>query len=131
MVALIHLHGVAQSAGGAGDNGDLLYRGRVALAGSHQGVANLVVGDDPLFVVGEDGILLLIAGNDDLDALLQVGLGDLSAAIPYSAQGSFIDDIGQFSAGSAGGHAGDRQKIYIILVLHLFGVDLEDGFAAL
>ena len=94
-------------------------------------MANLVVGDDPLFVVGEDGILLLIAGNDDLDALLQVGLGDLSAAIPHGAQGGFIYNIGQLRAGSAGGHAGDRQKIYIILVLHLFGVDLEDGFAAL
>ncbi len=75
VVALVHLHGVAQRAGGAGDDGDLLHGGGVGLLGRHQGVADLVVGHDALFVVGQDGVLLLVAGNDHLDALLQVGLG--------------------------------------------------------
>ena len=75
MVALLHLHGVAQRAGGARDDGDLLHRGGVALQRRDERVADLVVGDDPLFLVGEDGVLLLIARDDDLDALLQIGLG--------------------------------------------------------
>ena len=87
VVALLHLHGVAQGAGGAGDDGDLLHRGGVGLLGRHQGVADLVVGHDPLLLVGEDGVLLLVAGDDHLDALLQVGLGGEAAARPAPPAG--------------------------------------------
>ena len=80
MVALLDLHRVAQRARGAGDNGDLLHRGGVALQRGNERVADLVVGDDPFFVVGEDGVLLLIARDDDLNALLQIGLGGEPAA---------------------------------------------------
>ena len=70
MVALLHLHGVAQRAGGAGHDGDLLHRRGVGLQGRHQRVADLVVGHDLLLVVGHDGVLLLVARDDDLDAFL-------------------------------------------------------------
>ena len=53
-----------------------VHRGRVGLQGGHQGVADLVVGHDQLFLVGEHGVLLLVAGDDRLHALLQVRLGD-------------------------------------------------------
>ena len=74
VVALLDLHGVAQRARGARDDGDLLHGGGVTLQRRNERVADLVVGDDPLFVVGEDGVLLLIARDDDLDALLKIGL---------------------------------------------------------
>ena len=75
VVALLHLHGVAQRAGGTGNDGDLLHRCGIGLLGCHQGVSDLVVGHDPLFVVGENGVLLLVACDDHLDALLQIRLG--------------------------------------------------------
>ena len=131
MVALIHLHGVAQRTRGAGDNGDLLHRGGVVLQGCHQGMADLVVSHDALFVVGEDGILLLIAGNDYLDALFQVGLGHALAARAGRPQGSFVDDVGQLRAGSAGGHPGHGVEIHARGQCDLFGVDFQDLLAAL
>ena len=48
--------------------------GGVRLLRRDQRVADLVVGDDPLFLVGQDGVLLLIARDDDLNALLEVRL---------------------------------------------------------
>ena len=50
VVALVHLHGVPQGAGGPGDDGDLLHRGGVGLLRRHQGVADLVVGHDLLLL---------------------------------------------------------------------------------
>ena len=102
---LVHLHGVAQCARGAGDDGDLLHRGRVGLLGRHKGMADLVVGYDALFVVGQDGVLLLVAGNDHLDALLKVGLRHALAPCPHGTQSSFIYNVGQLCAGGTGGHA--------------------------
>ena len=131
VVALIHLHGVAQGTRGAGDNGDLLHRGGVVLQGCHQGMADLVVSHDALFVVGQDGILLLIAGNDHLDALFQVGLGHALAACADCPQGCLVDDIGQLRAGSAGGHPGHGIEIHARGQCDLFGVDFQDLLAAL
>ena len=47
----------------------------MALEGGDQGVADFVVGDGLLFVVRQDGVLLLVTGDDDFDAFFQVGLG--------------------------------------------------------
>ncbi len=66
-----------------------------------------MIGHDALFLVGEDGVLLLVAGDDHLDALLQVGLGGTLRPVADGAQGGFVDDVGQLRTGSAGGHAGD------------------------
>ena len=131
MVALLHLHGVAQSAGGAGHNGDLLHRGGMALQGRHQGMADFMIGHQLLLLVGEDGVLLLVAGNDHLNALLQVGLGGKLPAIPDRPQGSLVDDVGQLRAGGAGGHPGHLVEVHIVGNSDLFGVDLQNGFPAL
>ena len=131
VVALFHLHGVAQRAGGAGDDGDLLHRGRVGLFCRHKGVADLVVGHDALFLVGEDGVLLLVARDDHLDALLKVGLGHALAARADGPQGSFVDDVGQLGAGCTGGHPGHDAEIDAGGQRDLLGVDFQDLLAAL
>mgnify|MGYP000086028009 CR=1 FL=1 len=41
----VHLHGVSQCTGSAGDNGDLLHRSRLGLEGSHQSVSHFVIGN--------------------------------------------------------------------------------------
>ena len=131
VVALVHLHGVTQCAGGAGDNGDLLHRGRVGLLGRHQCMADLVVGHDALFLVGEDGVLLLVACNDHLDALLQIGLSHALAACTHGAQGCFVDDVGKFRTGCTGSHAGHGVEVDARGQRHLFGVHFQNLFAAL
>ena len=66
-----------------------------------EGVADLVVGDDALFLVGHDGVLLLIARDDDLNALLEVRLRGKAAAVAHGAKRRFVDDVGKLRAGSA------------------------------
>ena len=131
MVALLHLHCVAESARGTRDDGDLLHGGGVRLLGGDQSVADLVIGYDALLLVGEDGVLLLVARDDDLDALLKVGLRDEAAAVPYGAQGRLVDDVGELRTGGAGGHAGDLVEVDLFVELYLLGVDLEYRLAAL
>ena len=129
MVALLHLHGIAQRTGGAGHDGDLLHRGGIGLLGRHQRVADLVVGHDMLLVIGHNGVLLLVAGNDYLDALLQVGLGGEAASVTDGAEGGLVDDVGQLGAGGTGGHTGDLVEVHVLGDLDLFGVYLQNGLA--
>ncbi len=91
----------------------------------HQRVADLVVGDDMLLVIGHNGVLLLIPGNDYLDALLQVGLGGKAlASVTDGPEGRLVDDVGQLGAGGAGGHTGDLVEIHILGDLDLLGMYL-------
>ena len=65
-------------------------------------MADLVVGHDALFLVGEDGVLLLVACNDHLDALLQICLRHALTACTHSAQSCFVDNVGKFRTGCTG-----------------------------
>ena len=131
MVALFDLHRVAQRARGARHNGDLLYRGGVRLHRRHERVAVHVVGDDLLLLVGHDGVLLLVAGDDDLDALFQVCLRGKASAVAHGAQRCFVHDVGKLRAGSAGGHARDLVEVDVLGDLDLLRVDLQDSLASL
>ena len=131
VVALVHLHGVTQSTRGAGDDGDLLHGGGVGLLGGDQSVADLMVGYDALFVVGQDGVLFLVACNDHLDALLQVGLSHALAARADGPQRGLVDDVGQLGTGRAGGHPGHGGKVDARGQRDLLSVDLQDLLAAL
>ena len=104
VVALVHLHGVTQSTRGAGDDGDLLHGGGVGLFSGDQSVADLMVGYDALFVVGQDGVLLLVACNDHLNALLQVRLGHTLAACADGPQRGLVDNVGQLGTGHGVGY---------------------------
>ena len=130
LLALIDLHGVAQGAAGARDDGDLLHGSRMTLAGGHHGVAYLVIGNDALLVGRDDGTLLLFAGDDGLDALLKVGRLDLRLAQTHGTQGSLVDDVGD--VGTAGAGCGTSYHIHVdFAMLHLLQVDGQNGLASL
>ena len=131
MVAFLDLHRVAERAGCARDDGDLLHGGGVRLQCGDERVADLVVGDRPLFLVGEDGIFLLITRDDDLDALLKVGLRGKAPAVAHGAQRGLVDDVCKLCARGAGGHARDLAEVHVLGDLDLAGVHLEDLLAAL
>ena len=82
-----------------------------------------------LLVIGHNGVLLLVAGNDYLDALLQVGLGGKAASVTDGAEGGLVDDVGQLGAGGTGGHTGDLVEVHVLGDLDLFGVYLQNGLA--
>ena len=96
----------------------------MGLACRHQGVADLVIGHDPLLPVGENGVLLLIPGDNGFDALLQVRLGHQLPAVPHRPQGGLVDDVGQLRAGHGG-------KVHVLRQLDLLGVDLQNLLPAL
>ena len=80
VIVLLHLHGIAQSAGGSGNNSDLLNGSAVGLQGCHQRMANFMVCNSHFLLVGENGIFLLIACDDHLNGFFQVCLSrELSA----------------------------------------------------
>ena len=90
---------------------------------------NLVVGDDFLLVVRENGIFLLIAGDHHFDALFQIRLCRKLPSVAHGAQGGLVDNIGQFRAGSARRHTGDLQEVHVIRDLDFLRMHLQDGFA--
>ena len=128
---LLNLHGVAQGAGGAGDDCDLLDRGAVGLHGRDERMSDLVVGDNELLLVGQDRVLFLITRDDDLNALLHIRLIGEPSAVPDGAQGRLVDDVGKFRAGGACRHSGDLVEIDVCADLDFPGVDLQDIDAAL
>ena len=123
MVALLHLHGVAQGAGGAGNDCDFLYWSRVGLLGGHQSVADLVIGNRPFLLICQDGIFLLIAGDHNLNALLQIRLGRKASTVPHSPQGCLVDDVGQLRSAGAGGHPCHLQEVHVLRHFDFFGVN--------
>ena len=131
MIALIDLQGIAQRAGGSGNDRDLLHRRGVGLHGGHKRMADFVIGHDVLFLVGQDRALLLIAGDNGFDARLKVFLRRRFPVVADCAKRGLVDDVGKLRAGSAGGHAGDHRVINIAGRLDLLRVDLQNGFAAL
>ena len=73
-LVLLDLHGVAQSAARARHDGDLGNRRGTLLAGSDDSMADLVVGNDLLLVVGQHRGLTLLSGDNDLHRLLKIVL---------------------------------------------------------
>ena len=130
-IPCIHLHGIAQCPGGAGNDRDFLYGGGVALHGCHKGVADLMVRDHFFLLVGKYGVLFLITGDDHLDAFLQVGFIDDGAAVAHCPQCRLVDHVRQFCTGSAGRHTGDGMEIHVFRRFDFPGMYLQNGLAAL
>ena len=81
MVSLfLHLHGISQGSGCSGNNGDFMNRSGVLLQSSNQGMSNLMVCNNQLFLLCHHLIFLLVTGNNHLDGLFQVGLDNSFSA---------------------------------------------------
>ena len=94
-------------------------------------MADLVIGNDLLFLRAEHGIFALRPRDDRLYALLQIRLFDRTAPHTHSAQRGFVDDIRQIRAGRARGRAGDRGEVDMPAHDDVLGMYLEDGNAPL
>ena len=70
-------------------------------------MAHLVVGDDPLFLLGDDRALLLTAGDDQLKRHQQVVLVHGLAALADGAERRLVHQVGQVRAHAAGSGLGD------------------------
>ena len=130
LLLLRQVQGIAQSALRMGDDGDLADGLGVFLLGRHQRMAHLMIGDDALFLVGDDGTLLLGAGNDGLEGRQQVILIHGAAAQPHGPQGRLVDKVCQICAHAAGGGLSDLLQIHVLSQMDAPGVDLQSGQTA-
>ena len=96
-----------------------------------QRMADLVIRNDQLLLIGQNSVLLLVSRNDDFYALLKVCLRGKSPAVADGPQGGLIDDIGQLGTGGARRHSRYFVKIDIRAVFDLLGVNFQDIFPAL
>ena len=97
---------------------------------ANDGVTHLVVRHDLLLVGLEHPALLLEASHDPLDRLIEVALFHAGPLGACGQQRTFVDEVGQVSAGEATGGLGDPVEVHARGQLHLAGVDVEDGLAA-
>ena len=100
----------------------------MGLERSDERVTDLVIGDNELFLVGQNLIFLLVASNDNLNALFEVGLGNLVAACTDSAQCSFVYHVCKLCTGCTGSHARDGIEVQTGFALDLLGMYTQDGF---
>ncbi|MPM72946.1 hypothetical protein SDC9_119922 [bioreactor metagenome] len=90
-----------------GDDGNFGNRLGALLLGGHQGVSHLVVGDDTLFLLSENGVFLLSAGNDNLKRNEKIALVHGAPPQADSPQGRFVYKVCKIRAYAAGGGLGD------------------------
>ena len=124
LLLLRQVQGVAQSPLGVGDDGDFAHGLGIFLLGGHQGVAHLVIGDDALFLVGDNGALLLRAGNDHLEGHQQVVLIHGLTALAHRPEGGLVHQVCQVCTHAAGGGLGNLFQIHILGQMDVAGVDL-------
>src|SRR5438105_653923 len=86
----------------AGDDRDLVHRVGVLEQLEAEGVAGLVVGDDPLLFLGDDARTALRTKGDLLERLLEVDLADGLLVAARCEDRGLVHDVGQVRAGEAG-----------------------------
>ncbi len=114
----------------ARDDGDLVERLGAFGEGEDDGVAGLVAGGHPLFLVVEDARAALAAPADLVAGFFEILFVDGLGAAAGGEQGALVHEVGEVGAGEAGGAAGDVAQLDGGVELDLARVDLEDGFAA-
>ena len=91
----------------------------------HQRVADLVIGDDALFDIRQNGPLLLRPGDDRLEGDKQVLLRHGLAALADGPQCRLVDEVRQGRTDSPRCRLGDLVEIDILGQLDISGVDPE------
>ena len=113
-----------------GHDGDLADRLGILLLGCHQRVAHLMIGDDPLFLLGDDGAFLFAAGDDHLKGHQQIVLVHSLASLADGAQRRLVHQIGQVRAHAACGGLSDFVQIHILGQMDVAGMHLQRGQTA-
>ena len=129
LVALRQLHDHAQRPATRNDGG-LVDRVGVGDGQGDQGVATLVIGGHALFIFGHDHRLALSAHHDLVLGVFEILHRDHAPIAACGHQGRFIDQIGQISAGKAGGATCDGLDVDIRRQGHIAHMDAQDGLAA-
>ena len=94
------------------------------------GVAGLVIGGQPLLVLGHDQGAPLGAHHHLVLGVLELGHRDEALAAPGGEQRRLVDEVHQVGAGEAGRAARDRLEVDVGRQRHLAHMHLQDLLAA-
>ena len=89
-------------------------------------MADLVVGNDQFLFVGHDLILLLVSGDDNLNALLQIRLGDEFSSITDGTKCCLINNVGKLSTRCTCCCSRNCVKVNIVCNLNLCRMYLQN-----
>ena len=104
---------------------------RIGLLGRYQRVADLMIGYNHLFLIGHNGVLFLIAGNNHFDAFLQICLRCTPFVPSRTARrAASLTMLASSAPDSAGGHPGNVFKVNIGSNLDFLSVNLQNLFSA-
>ena len=125
LVLFRHQERVAKASLGVRDDCDLLHGlGVFLLVGDHR-VADLVIGDELLFKLGEDAAFLLAARDDELERREHVLLRDELASLAHGAERRLVGEVCKIRAHAARGRERDLLEVYILGELDAARVDLQ------
>src|SRR2546430_1931730 len=94
-------------------------------------MAGLVVGNDPLFFLGDDPRAALRAEGDLLERLLEVDLSDLLLVAARGEDRGLVDDVREIRAREARRDLPDTKQVDVLVEGLTAHVHVEDGLAAL
>ena len=107
------------------DDRDLLHGlGVFLLVGDHR-VADLVIGDELLFKLGEDAAFLLTARDDELERREHVLLRNELASLAHGAKRRLVGEVCKVRAHAARGRERDLLEIHVLGELDAARVDLQ------
>ncbi len=112
----------------APDDRHLLDRHHVAHQVGEERVAALVVGEDPLLLLGHDATLLE-AGQHALHRAFEVLLPDVLLIVAGREDGCLVRDVREIGAGQAGGAAGEHGDVDVRAERLRARVDAQDLLA--
>ena len=130
MISVIYLHSVTKRTGCTRNDRNLVNRCRLGLLCGNQCMSDLMVGNDQFFLIGKNTVLLLISGDNYLDALFKVCLCGKFSALTYCTQCCFIDDVRKLCTGSSGCCFSNLIKAYGISNLNLLCMNFKDLFTS-
>jgi len=94
------------------DDADFVNRVGLGQHPPHQRMAGLVIGDDLLFLRGDDARAALRSGDDLLDGLLQFGHADGALVAPRGQDRAFVDQVLQVRTDEARRPARNRLQVH-------------------
>ena len=89
-----------------------------------------MIGNNPFFLIGKNGVFALITRNYNFDAFFKVGLRNKLSAGTYGMKCGFVDYVGKLCAGGAGGHSCYCGEIHIGFKLDFLCVNAQNSFSA-
>ena len=89
-------------------------------------MAGLVIGDGRAFLWVEQAVLLLQAGDDPFDGVVEVAGHDHLATCTHGQQRRFVDDVGQVRSGEPGRASSYLLQVHDRVELHAVRVDAQN-----